>query len=207
MNSDIFTEWLHALETNISDFRSDIVVGYRWGDSLRGLCYIYRSFNSPWCAIMSAAFSWLVFLWYKKGLSDWQCSPFCVENQRFQLNCCPVSWHFIFNIYDTFEVKQHLRFSCFCGLRAHSFPALLLLCPVHVFISACLNVATPCARCAKSSGPLLFKCQCQRSSEAALCTSGPVWPLLYLADAPICFHSQAPERVWWLKTDWWDKIP
>lgn len=141
---------------------------------------------------MSAAFS--CFFDFLKKLIIWLASQsfYSVENQQFQLNCCIVSQYFIFNIYYTYKVTQHLRF---WGSQAHSFPALLLLCPVHVFISACLNVASPCARCAVSSGPLLFKCQCQRSSEAALCTLGPVWPLLYLADAPICFHSQAPESV------------
>lgn len=181
-----------ARETNKSDFRPEIDVSYWWGDLLHGPVTFRDHLTGLSVAKTSASFSWLeffsIFIWLTAQ------SFYRVENQLFQLNCCLVSQCFIFNIYYTLR-KAAAQIWSFCGLRAHSFPALMLLCPVRVFISACLNVASPCARSGVSSGVLLFKCQRQRSSEAALCTSGPVWPLLYLADALICFQSQAPKRL------------
>lgn len=142
------------------------------------------------CQLHSADLSFFS-IFKKDWLSDWQ---------RIVWRASCFSWTAVLPV---FYIQYSLSVSSkaapqiwsFCASRAHSFPALMLLCPVHVFISACLNVASPCARSTVSSAPLLFKCQCQRSSEAALCTPGPAWPLLYLADEPICFHSQASERV------------
>lgn len=64
---------------------------------------------------MSAAFSCLVFfLILKKLIIRLAAQSFySVENQLLQLNCCIVSQYFIFNIYYTLEVKQHLRCGCF----------------------------------------------------------------------------------------------